>query len=140
MGSCTPGSGMSRRLFGLFVAANADGPFIRVKAAHSFGEFLVADDAADSLFHSRHPTWLLKVGIMRLRYRLCESAINCKNRMAGSFPRPGRTRVKLAREFSTYELKDRCPVNRLSGDQSGRIWDRAKARKDNELAERGQRR
>jgi hypothetical protein len=55
---------MSRRLVGLFVAANADGPFIRVEAAHSFGEFLVANDAAGSLFHSKHPTWL-KVRIVR---------------------------------------------------------------------------
>jgi hypothetical protein len=46
------------------VAANADGPFIRVEAAHSFGEFLVANDAAGSLFHSKHPTWL-KVRIVR---------------------------------------------------------------------------
>jgi hypothetical protein len=76
---------MSRRLFGLFMAANADGPFIRVEATHSLGKFLVADDAADSLFHSKHPTWLLKVGMMRLRYRLCEFAIDCNNRMAGSF-------------------------------------------------------
>jgi hypothetical protein len=51
------GSKMSRRLFGLFVAVHTDGSLIRLEAAHSLGESLVADDAADVLFHGKHPTW-----------------------------------------------------------------------------------
>ena len=96
-------------LFDHLVAVDADGPIVRVEAAHSLREILVTDDAAGSLFHTKHPTWL-KVGTVRLDKTYACSLWIAREERSGSFPRPGRTRVKLVREFSTYEVNFRCPL------------------------------
>ncbi len=96
-------------LFGRVVTVKTDGPSMRVEAAYSVGEFLVTDDAAGSLFHTKHPTWL-KVRTVRLYKTYTRSPSIARTERAGSFPKPGQTRVKLARDFSTYEVNFRCPL------------------------------
>jgi hypothetical protein len=64
--------GLARRMnlsvFGPVVTVKAHGPFGHVVMAFTLGDFLetlVTDDAANSLFHTKHPTWSLKVGLVR---------------------------------------------------------------------------
>jgi hypothetical protein len=68
-------AGLARRrnlsLFGPVVTLKTHEPFGRVVMAFTLGDFLgtlVTDGAANSLFHTKHPTWSLKVGLVRPQY------------------------------------------------------------------------
>jgi hypothetical protein len=64
--------GLARRrslsLFGPVVTVKTHRPSGHVVMAFTLGDFLetlATDDAANSLLHTKHPTWSLKVGLVR---------------------------------------------------------------------------
>jgi hypothetical protein len=67
--------GLARRrnlsLFGPVVTVKTHEPFGRVVMAFTVGDFLetlATDGATNGLFHAKHPTWSLKVGLVRFQY------------------------------------------------------------------------